>query len=68
MKQKQRKNAHSPTQDYFEKIHCCRSAKEGAEVNLFHIIDLKKQLKLIINIIIYTSMMKKSSYDLSSTN
>ena len=36
-------------------------------MNLFLIIDLK-QIKLIINIIVYTSMMKKSSYDLSSTN
>ena len=51
---------------FFEKIHCCRSSKEGVEVNLFLIIVLK-QIMLIINIIVYTSMMKKPSYDLSST-
>ena len=53
------KNAHLSTQDYFlKKIHCCHSLKEDAEENLFLIIALK-QLKLIINIIAYTSMMKK---------
>ena len=41
------------------KIHCYHSTKEGAEIYLFLIIALK-QLKLILNIIVYTSMMKKN--------
>ena len=34
---------------------------------IFFLIIVLKQIMLIINIIVYTSMMKKPSYDLSST-